>query len=361
MLKTWNMGLIGVGGLNRSQAYVHHPRIRVAAVCDVDGAALERAGDLFSLPDAARFSRLEDMLAAEVDIVVVGTPMRFHADQAVMALEAGKHVLSEVTAADTVDGCMRILDAVRRTRRAYMLAENYVYFDYIRRWKEIAAAGRLGRIFHAEAEYVHEIRRLLVSPETGETFWRHERPPIIYCTHCLGPLLFLMEDRIVRATGLGTTHWTIPGEAPGQVDMHVALFETAKGASIKILRSQVAPRHPEVIHYSLYGTKGCIENGKDGYNTTGRLYLEGEPEYAAGARPIACDPVDHAAPPEALLGGHGTSEYYLIRDFVDALDRGGEMPIDIVRGLEMTLPGLVAAEAIQRGGVWLDVPAVERQ
>ncbi|MDQ1300740.1 MAG: hypothetical protein QG637_660, partial [Chloroflexota bacterium] len=47
-----------------------------------------------------------------------------HADQAVRALEAGKHVLSEVVAAATLDDCWRRVETVERTGRVYMLAEN---------------------------------------------------------------------------------------------------------------------------------------------------------------------------------------------------------------------------------------------
>ena len=38
--------------------------------------------------------------------------------------------------------------------------------------------------------------------------------------------------------------------------MEVGLFQTQKGATVKILRSQVAPRHPDMIFYTLYGEKG---------------------------------------------------------------------------------------------------------
>lgn len=54
----------------------------------------------------------------------------------------------------------------------------------------------------------------------------------------------------------------------------------------------------------------------------------------------------------------GTSEYYLIRDFIDALSRGIHPPIDVYRAMEYTLPGIIAQEAVERGNVWLDVPQV---
>ncbi|GAH05687.1 unnamed protein product, partial [marine sediment metagenome] len=69
------------------------------------------------------------------------------------------------------------------------MAENYCYFHYIREWKEMIDQGKLGEIYYAEAEYIHEIVNLLVDEKTAKTFWRYERPPIWYCAHCLGPLL----------------------------------------------------------------------------------------------------------------------------------------------------------------------------
>lgn len=60
----------------------------------------------------------------------------------------------------------------------------------------------------------------------------------------------------------------------------------------------------------------------------------------------------------AVKGGNGTSEYALLRDFIDCLDRGTAPPIDVYLAMECTLPGLIAQRAIEQGAVWLDVPQV---
>lgn len=62
------------------------------------------------------------------------------------------------------------------------------------------------------------------------------------------------------------------------------------------------------------------------------------------------------APEGARVGAHGTSEYYLVRDFIDALTTGKRAPIDAVRASEFTIPGIIAHESAKQGGVWLDVP-----
>jgi hypothetical protein len=66
--------------------------------------------------------------------------------------------------------------------------------------------------------------------------------------------------------------------------------------------------------------------------------------------------VNPSAPEEAKHGGHGTSEYYLIRDFLDALESGVRPPIDVIRSMDFTVPGIIAHQAAMSGGVWMDVP-----
>ena len=352
----------GVAGLSRGSGLVstlaNHPEVEIVALCDLNQATLEDQGRVVHVADSGLFTQFHDFVNAPLDIIVIATPIEYHAQQSIMAMETGKHVLCEQTAAYTADDYERLIQTVRRTGRVYMMAENYCYYHYIQEWKKIIEAGRLGPIVYAEGEYIHEIERLLVDPVTGERYWRYRRAPIWYCGHTLGPLLTLMDDRIVRATGAHTGRHKHPGESIAFLDMEVGLFQTAKGAVIKILRSQIAPRYHDLIFYSLYGTKGFVETGRTGgwVGTTGRLFIDGEMARQDGAREIECAYSDKNAPPEATAGGHGTSEYFMMRDFVTAVQQGTPPPIDVVRSVDFTLPGIMAHEAAMRGGVWLDVP-----
>ena len=46
----------------------------------------------------------------------------------------------------------------------------------------------------------------------------------------------------------------------------------------------------------------------------------------------------------------------MTRDFLDALAGKQAPPIDVVRAMDYTVPGIIAHQAAERGGVWLDIP-----
>ncbi|MEM3693244.1 MAG: Gfo/Idh/MocA family oxidoreductase [Candidatus Bathyarchaeia archaeon] len=336
------------------------PRTKVVGACDINPQALERTREFLGLKGSQCFRDYDEFLRkVDMDIVFIGTPIPFHAEQAIKAMESGKHVLSEVTAAHTLKDCERLVQAVKRTGKKYMLAENMCYFHFIREWMKIVREEKIGRIYYAEGEYIHQIRNLLKDPISGSLLWRAFRPPIHYISHSLGPLLMMFGDYVTEAMGLGNSRLTLPDlNTDGAIDMQVALFKTRKGIVIKILRSSVVAREPPFHYFTIYGTKGCLENtgfrmGKE----RGLIYIEGEDRVC---REIDCFISDPNAPEELKRGGaHGTSEYYLTKDFIDSIENDTNPPIDVVKGVDMTIPGLIAHESAMKGGVWLKVPHYE--
>ena len=352
----YRIGLVGVGrGSGYGRLFAEHPECAVVACCDASEEALARFQRELGLPDEACHSAYDRFLSVPMDAVFIGTPIPCHADQTIRAMEAGLHVLSEVTAASTVEECRRIVAAVRKAGRIYMFAENCIYWPFVQDWKRMIGADRIGEVFYAECEYLHPIPGMIVDPATGAQRWRAGRAPLHYCSHSLGPILEITGDRIVRAMGVGQGHRILPAGGVGGIDIQVGLFETRRGALIKLLRSSVVPRHPMMHYYMLQGTKGFIETDRLGPGGPGHLYVEGEMDRA---QEIDLPMVDSSLPESARAGGHGTAEYALVRDFLRALATGRKPGLDEQRAMDLTVPGLVAHESATKGGVWLEVPDV---
>jgi hypothetical protein len=58
----------------------------------------------------------------------------------------------------------------------------------------------------------------------------------------------------------------------------------------------------------------------------------------------------------ARKAGHGGGDYFEILDFVDAIQGTRPCPIGIHAAMDMTLPGLVSQQSIERNSAWLQVP-----
>ena len=353
---------VGIVGVRRGGSYMRHfgrsTRSEITALCDLKEESLAACAEEMGLPEEACYTDYEAFLDSGIDIVVVSTPIPFHEEQVVRALEKGKHVFSEVTMANTLEGCARIREAAKRSGGTYMMAENYIFFHFIQEWKKNVEAGCIGRIHYAEAEYIHTIRDLLVDTSSGETFWRTYRPPIHYCSHCLGPLMTLIGngDYIVKATASGNKNTMLTDFWPSTIDIQVALFETKQGRGIKIARSQVTPvPEPHTVYYSVYGTKGFLENGRRHHESVGHRYFEGIDEKTV---PINCYQTDVFAA-EYAKKSHGTSDYMIANYFLDCLDFGRTPLLNEDFAYELTIPGIIAHEAACHGNVWLDVPHFE--
>ena len=109
-----------IGAVRRGGSFANglqaNPATAIAALCDV--AEEELAGSAARLGVERTFTDAEAMLdSGLVDAVVIGTPMPFHAPQAIMALERGIHVLSEVTAGVSLEECEELVRAVPAQQR----------------------------------------------------------------------------------------------------------------------------------------------------------------------------------------------------------------------------------------------------
>jgi predicted dehydrogenase len=92
-----------------------------------------------------------------IDLIDIVTPNHLHAEMAIAALEAGKHVACEKPLAGTLKDALAIRTAARTRKRQ----KTFVWFNY-RRCPAVAVAhqlvrdGKLGRIIHVRAAYLQD-------------------------------------------------------------------------------------------------------------------------------------------------------------------------------------------------------------
>jgi predicted dehydrogenase len=364
VLEKLNIGVVGAAGRGASfrAAFDAHPITRIHAICDIRQEALAEAAQRLGASET--YTDYPEMLEqSDIDAVVIGTPMQFHTSQAIAALEHQIHVLSEVTAAISIDECRALVSAALRSNAIYMMAENYSYIKSNVLVKELVRRGLFGEVYYAEGEYLHELKEL-----NEITRWRRRWQTgidgITYGTHSLGPILQWMPgDRVERVCCAGSGHHYLDprGDAYENEDTCVMLAQTARGALIKIRVDMLSERPHAMTNYSLQGTKGCYESA--------RSTLEQHKVWLADLSPDANTWMDLAEleqeympdmwrdPPEAALrAGHGGGDYFEVLDFVRSIVDGTPCPIGIHEAMDMSLPGLVSQQSIADGGRWMAVP-----
>lgn len=185
---------VGIVGLGRGAGFIRPfttiTETKVTAICDVDENRLNNAAQQLNIEK--RFTDYEKMLEDDIDIVVLATPENLHAPQSISALNAGKHVVSEVTAATSIEQCYELVRTVRKSKTKYMMAENSCYSPSNVLIKNMVRKGLFGEIYFGEGEYVHNVKSLHHDSKGNPTwryYWQVGINRCNYATHSLGPVL----------------------------------------------------------------------------------------------------------------------------------------------------------------------------
>ena len=148
-------GIIGAGGIARSHANALHQLtdiVDLVAVADVIPAAADSFHERFQVEAYGGEGAIEKLLGrADIDAVSLATPSGLHSAQAIMALEAGKHCLSEKPIAITLEQADAMIAAQRKSGKALGSVFQGRYEPATVIVKQAIEAGKLGRIVHANA------------------------------------------------------------------------------------------------------------------------------------------------------------------------------------------------------------------
>ncbi|WP_194914449.1 Gfo/Idh/MocA family protein [Catenulispora rubra] len=147
MAKQLKVGIIGAGGIAglHGESYAQMPEaVRVTGVSDINPAAAEALSDKLG---ATPYEDYHAMLAADVDAVDICLPHHLHADAAIAAARAGKHILCEKPLCTTPEEAARVREAVADAGVTLMCAHNQLFLPSVVTAKQIIAAGELGDIY----------------------------------------------------------------------------------------------------------------------------------------------------------------------------------------------------------------------
>src|SRR5262245_23207927 len=110
------IGVLGAGrGIAHARTFHALPESRTVALCDRRPARLAASLARFPLEGVVTYTDYAAFLRHDVDAVVVASGGPFHAEHVCLALQAGKHVLSELPMDYTLEGCRRVTAAVQQS------------------------------------------------------------------------------------------------------------------------------------------------------------------------------------------------------------------------------------------------------
>jgi predicted dehydrogenase len=189
----------------------------------------------------------------EIDAVYVATPVYLHAEQAITAAEAGKHVLCEKPMAMTVKECDEMIAACHANSVKLGIAYYRRFYPAVIRVKEIIASGEIGKVSVAQINAFE----FFDPPADHPRSWLLDRaksgggPMMDFGCHRIEILINLF-GQVSRAEGI-TSNATFDRNVE---DTAAALLRFENGCCGSITVTHAAAEPKDTL--DIYGTKGSI-------------------------------------------------------------------------------------------------------
>jgi predicted dehydrogenase len=353
---------VGVLGLRRGAALArlaHQAGMQVAAVCERDDRRRDEAATALG---SAAYRDVEPFLDHAMDAVILVNDFDQHAPVAIHALDRGLSVLSETAACRTLAEGVALVEAAERSGGVYMFAENYPYMPLTREMRRRYAAGDIGKVRYAEAEYLDEPADLMAMVN-DRTHWRARTPATYYCTHSLAPVAAITGTRPVQVSGFvvptagGPEALERARRGRGWAALMVVRLDN--GALFKSLHGFLEAGQQAWVR--IHGDRGLMENLRHGDTRTlhmiwdvkdgeewqraEEVYLPWPPEFPAST----ADPM-----------GDGVAETLMLRDFASAVRHKRAPDQDVYFGVELSITGIQALRSSLAGGLPVEVPDLRR-
>lgn len=310
----------------------------------------------------------------DVDVVYICTDWMSHAEIALYALECGKHAAVEVPAAMTVADCWRLVNAAEEHRRHCIMLENCCYDEFELATLNMVRAGVLGEVVHAEASYMHDLRKRLSTNDDGGRLWTNWQVEYMnthignpYPTHGLGPVALAMSihrgDRMKSLVSVSTRSVSSNSETGVELSgtMNSSLITTEKGKTILVQHCTTLPR-PYSRSFVISGTKGYVQK----YPVKCLSFAPDSDNIICGD---ACDEflkeyrhsfVEEYAWKGRELCGRRWIDYSMDRRLVYCLRNGLPLDMDVYDAAEWSSLVELTEKSALAGGVPVEIPDFTR-
>ncbi|ERI38389.2 dehydrogenase [Arthrobacter sp. AK-YN10] len=284
----------------------------------------------------------------DIHVIDICAPGWMHAEIAVAALEAGKHVLVEKPLANTLAEAELMTAAAAKARARgvqSMIGFNYRRVPALALARELIVEGRLGTVRHVRAAYLQDWLSDAESPMT----WRLRKETAgsgalgDIASHAIDQVLFLLGDAVTEVTGrLQTFVDHRPGEAGlEEVTVDDAAWATltlTSGAIASVEVSRVATGQKNSLKLEIYGDKGTILFDLEALNELGFLDAT-VPVREQGFRRILVNEPEHpyleAWWPQGHIIGWEHTFTHQVRDFLLAIQDGTQPSPSFEEGLNV--------------------------
>ena len=373
MKTTIGVGLVGTGYMGKCHALAWNgvkavfgdgPRPLLVHLAEVNADIARQRADEFGFARSTGDWR-ELIADPEVDVVSVTTPNAFHAEMAIAALEAGKHVWCEKPMAVALADAERMAAAARASGRVAVLGYNYIQNPLVRQIGAILEAGTIGAVNHVRLEMDEDF---MADPE-ALFYWKSEASsgygalddfgvhPLSLLQVMFGPVTrvfaHLSKPYADRPTKDGTRR------AVETFDIASVLFELGAGISGVMALNRSAWGRKGRIALQIFGSKGSVVYDQERMNEL-QLYVASDKQSEQGFRTILAapqhGPYDRFIPAPGHGLGFNDLKIIECHELLKAIAGGAARVIDFETGLgiERTVHAMAQSHREQR---WVDIGA----
>lgn len=394
-IKQVKVGVIGLG--NRGADHVElinalcPDKAAITAICDVQQTKVDGALEIINKSKSGQkpavytgsLDAWKEMLKRDdIDLITIATPWEDHVPMALAAMQAGKHVATEVPAAYTLEDCWKLVDTAEETQKNCMMLENVCYGDEELWVLNMAQEGIFGTLTYGEAAYIHDLRELMFSNTYYYNKWRIRHHEVsdgnLYPTHGLGPVAQYMDilrgdnfNTLVSMSslqaGLSEYSKTLPenDEFHNHTkyvhgDMNNTLIKTELGRTILVQHDVVSPRPYSRIN-ALAGTKAYHEGYPSRLSINGKGHSWLKEEDYKEYREKYKHPLWNKLKAEIeKYGGHGGMDFVMMYRLIDAFNKGWHLDMDVYDAAAWSAVTPLSRQSIEMGFAPIKFPDFTR-